>query len=469
MVIALVNVERQLKASKMNKVWVVDDDQGMRWVVEQALEQANIPVQTFSLATDALKELNNSKPAVVVSDIRMPETDGISFMQQIHQQHPDLPVIIMTAHSDLDSAVQAYQGGAFEYLPKPFDMDEAVALVERALETVSQKNVESNSVIPALVGSSIPMQEIFRNIGRLSRTSVSVLVTGESGTGKELIANAVHDHSPRKDNPFIAINTAAIPNELLESELFGHEKGAFTGANARREGRFEQANGGTLFLDEIGDMPMALQTRLLRVLAEGEFYRVGGNTPIKVDVRIISATNQDLLEQVEKNEFREDLYHRLNVYHIELPSLRDRKEDIPHLMEHHLQRAADELDMPAKTLSDNAVEQLKNYTWPGNVRELVNLSQRLTISAPGQQIQSADLKLENESSSDNSDWKQHIRTWAQQSLSNGEKDLLQTLVPQVEKILLEEALIMSNGHKQNAAKLLGWGRNTLTRKLKELE
>ena len=453
----------------MNKVWVVDDDQGMRWVVEQALEQANIAVQCFSLATDALKELNNSTPAVVVSDIRMPETDGISFMQQIHQQHPDLPVIIMTAHSDLDSAVQAYQGGAFEYLPKPFDIDEAVALVERALETVGQKNVESANVIPALVGSSIPMQEIFRNIGRLSRTSVSVLITGESGTGKELIANAVHEHSPRKNHPFIAINTAAIPNELLESELFGHEKGAFTGANARREGRFEQANGGTLFLDEIGDMPMALQTRLLRVLAEGEFYRVGGNTPIKVDVRIVSATNQYLLEQVQKNEFREDLYHRLNVYHIELPALRERKEDIPHLMEHHLQKAAEDLDMPAKTLSDKAIDQLKNYTWPGNVRELVNLSQRLTISAPGQQIQSADLKLENETTSDNSDWKQHIRTWAQQSLSKGENDLLQTLVPQVEKILLEEALIMSNGHKQNAAKLLGWGRNTLTRKLKELE
>lgn len=452
-----------------NKVWVVDDDQGMRWVVEQALEQANIPVQTFSLATDALKELSNSKPAVVISDIRMPETDGISFMQQIHQLHPELPVIIMTAHSDLDSAVQAYQGGAFEYLPKPFDMDEAVALVERALKTVTQKIVDSSGVIPALVGSSIPMQEIFRNIGRLSRTSVSVLITGESGTGKELIANAVHDHSPRKDKPFIAINTAAIPNELLESELFGHEKGAFTGANARREGRFEQAHGGTLFLDEIGDMPMALQTRLLRVLAEGEFYRVGGNTPIKVDVRIISATNQNLLKQVEKNEFREDLYHRLNVYHIELPALRERKEDIQHLMEHHLQKAAEELDMPAKTLSDKAVEQLKNYTWPGNVRELVNLSQRLTISAPGQQIQSADLKLENDKTSDNSDWKQHIRTWAQQSLSKGEKDLLQTIVPQVEKILLEEALIMSNGHKQNAAKLLGWGRNTLTRKLKELE
>jgi len=249
----------------MNKVWVVDDDQGMRWVVEQALEQANIPVQSFSLATDALEELKNSTPSVVVSDIRMPQTDGISFMQQIHQQHPELPVIIMTAHSDLDSAVQAYQGGAFEYLPKPFDIDEAVALVERALETVTKKSADTSGVIPALVGSSIPMQEIFRNIGRLSRTSVSVLITGESGTGKELIANAVHEHSPRKDNPFIAINTAAIPNELLESELFGHEKGAFTGANARREGRFEQANGGTLFLDEIGDMPMALQTRLLRV------------------------------------------------------------------------------------------------------------------------------------------------------------------------------------------------------------
>ncbi len=453
----------------MNKVWVVDDDQGMRWVVEQAMEQANIPVQSFTSATAALDELKSTTPSVVVSDIRMPGTDGINFMQQIHQQHPDLPVIIMTAHSDLDSAVQAYQGGAFEYLPKPFDMDEAVALVERALETVSKKSIDSSGVIPALVGSSIPMQEIFRNIGRLSRTSVSVLITGESGTGKELIANAVHEHSPRKDNPFIAINTAAIPNELLESELFGHEKGAFTGANARREGRFEQANGGTLFLDEIGDMPMALQTRLLRVLAEGEFYRVGGNTPIKVDVRIISATNQNLLSQVEQNEFREDLYHRLNVYHIELPALRERKEDIPNLMEHHLQKAAEELDMPAKTLSEKASEQLKNYTWPGNVRELVNLSQRLTISAPGQQIQAADLKLKTASSPDNTDWKQYIRTWAQQSLNKGEKDLLSTLVPQVEKILLEEALIMSNGHKQNAAKLLGWGRNTLTRKLKELE
>jgi two-component system nitrogen regulation response regulator GlnG len=453
----------------MNKVWIIDDDQGMRWVVEQAMQQANIPTKTFSLATDALKELDNSRPAVVVSDIRMPETDGISFMQSVHQKHPELPVIIMTAHSDLDSAVQAYQGGAFEYLPKPFDMDEAVTLVQRALETVTQSDIESAGDIPALVGSSIPMQEIFRNIGRLSRTSISVLITGESGTGKELIANAVHENSPRKDHPFIAINTAAIPNELLESELFGHEKGAFTGANEKRQGRFEQANHGTLFLDEIGDMPMALQTRLLRVLAEGEFYRVGGNTPVKVDVRIIAATNQDLLEQVNKNEFREDLYHRLNVYHIELPALRDRREDIPQLMSHHLLKAAEELEMPGKTLSKKAQERLQNYNWPGNVRELVNLSQRLTISAAGQQIQAADLKLESSKEASDTDWKMHIRNFAQQAFIKGEKDVLNSLIPQVEKIMLEEALIISNGHKQNAAKLLGWGRNTLTRKLKELE
>lgn len=453
----------------MNKVWIVDDDQGMRWVVEQAMQQANIPVDTFASATAAIKELDNSRPSVVVSDIRMPDIDGLSFMQELHQRTPGLPVIIMTAHSDLDSAVQAYQGGAFEYLPKPFDMDEAVSLVKRALETVSSKELENVSVSPSLVGSSLAMQEIFRNIGRLSRTSISVLITGESGTGKEVIANAVHQHSPRKDHPFIAINTAAIPNELLESELFGHEKGSFTGANAKREGRFEQAHGGTLFLDEIGDMPMALQTRLLRVLAEGEFYRVGGNTPVKVDVRIIAATNQNLLEQVEKGEFREDLYHRLNVYHIEIPPLRERKEDIAQLMNHHIQKAADEFNMPPKTLSDKATERLQAYNWPGNIRELVNLSQRLVISAPGQQIQSADLKLEKSQGTDSSDWKQHIRTWAQQRFSQGEKDVLNELVPQVEKILLEEALIVSNGHKQNAAKLLGWGRNTLTRKLKELE
>ena len=453
----------------MNKVWIVDDDQGMRWVVEQAMQQANIETKTFSLATDALIELDNSIPSVVISDIRMPETDGISFMHTIHQKYPELPVIIMTAHSDLDSAVQAYQGGAFEYLPKPFDMDEAVALVQRALKSTKKPSTETVGNIPALVGSSVPMQEIFRNIGRLSRTSISVLITGESGTGKELIANAVHDNSPRKEHPFIAINTAAIPTELLESELFGHEKGSFTGANAKREGRFEQAHLGTLFLDEIGDMPMALQTRLLRVLAEGEFYRVGGNTPVKVDVRIIAATNQNLLSQVEKGEFREDLYHRLNVYHIELPALRERKEDIPHLMSHHLQKASEELAMPAKTLSQKAEERLQNYNWPGNVRELVNMAQRLTISAPGQQIQSADLKLESNQGNDNTDWKQHIRNWAQQQFNKGNVDVLNELVPQVEKILLEEALIVSNGHKQNAAKLLGWGRNTLNRKLKELE
>jgi len=450
-------------------VWIVDDDSGMRWVTEQAMLQANIQTQSFESADDAISELANTQPHVVLTDIRMPNTDGIQFMRELHQQNPDLPVIVMTAHSDLDSAVSAYQGGAFEYLPKPFDMDEAVELVQRALESVQDNTSELSSSVSALVGSSVAMQDIFRNIGRLSRTSISVLITGESGTGKELIANAIHSHSPRKDNPFVAINTAAIPADLLESELFGHEKGSFTGAAGKRLGRFEQANEGTLFLDEIGDMPMELQTRLLRVLAEGEFYRVGGNTPVKVDVRIIAATNQNLLQQVEEGKFREDLYHRLNVYHIGLPALRERKEDISQLMQHHLQKASLELDMPSKNLSEEAIERLQQYAWPGNVRELVNLSQRLTISAAGQQIQVSDLKLGIDKKADSNEWKQQIRNFAQQAFNKGTDNLLNDLVPQIEKICLEEALIVSNGHKQNAAKLLGWGRNTLTRKLKELD
>jgi len=449
-------------------VWLIDDDAGMRFILEQALEQEAIAARSFTSADAALEELERTEPSVVLTDIRMPGTDGLQFMQSLLQLKPDLPVIVMTAHSDLDAAVNAYQGGAFEYLPKPFDIDEAVDLIRRALASVETNQNESSNSLPTMIGSSAAMQLIFRNIGRLSRTSISVLITGESGTGKEVIANAIHQHSPRKENPFIAINTAAIPSELLESELFGHEKGAFTGAAGKRLGRFEQANGGTLFLDEIGDMPMELQTRLLRVLAEGEFYRVGGNTSVKVDVRVIAATNQSLLQQIQEGKFREDLYHRLNVYHIGLPPLRERKEDVALLMQHHLQKAAKELDLPIKSLSTDALERLKQYSWPGNIRELVNLTQRLTISAAGQEIKPSDLNFDIEASADSNEWQQQIRNYAQVALNSGSEELLSSLIPQIEKICLEEALIVSNGHKQNAAKLLGWGRNTLTRKLKEL-
>jgi two-component system nitrogen regulation response regulator GlnG len=409
----------------------------------------------------------------------MPDIDGMTLLNSISKDHPNIPVIIMTAHSDLDSAVSAYQGGAFEYLPKPFDMDEAVTLTKRALSHALEQNAkrqknDSAPLTAGLIGEAPAMQEVFRTIGRLSRSSISVLINGESGTGKELVAHALHSHSPRTNAPFIPLNMAAIPKDLIESELFGHEKGAFTGANAIRQGRFEQAHGGTLFLDEIGDMPLEVQTRLLRVLSDGQFYRVGGHSPVKVDVRIIAATHQNLEDRVTNGEFREDLFHRLNVIRIQLPSLRERKEDIVQLSQHFLKQAANELSVESKQLSKKAAVYLQNCQWPGNVRQLENICRFLTVMASGQEILLEDLPGELtqktiQISPQSASWQIALSDWMDQELAQGRSQILDTAQPEFEKIMLERALLFTQGHKQDAAKKLGWGRNTLTRKLKELD
>ncbi|OAN19196.1 nitrogen regulation protein NR(I) [Photobacterium jeanii] len=460
-------------------IWVVDDDSSIRWVLERTLNAAGMRCETFADADSVIAALERSVPDVLVSDIRMPGTDGLTLLKSLHQDYPSLPVIIMTAHSDLDAAVNAYQEGAFEYLPKPFDIDETVSLVERAVshsqEQKRQQPAPESKPAPEIIGEAPAMQEVFRAIGRLSRSSISVLINGESGTGKELVAQALHRHSPRKAQSFIALNMAAIPKDLIESELFGHEKGAFTGANSVRQGRFEQANGGTLFLDEIGDMPLDIQTRLLRVLADGQFYRVGGHSPVNVDVRIIAATHQNLERLVAGGDFREDLFHRLNVIRVHLPALKDRRQDIPQLTQHFLQRAADELAVEVKTLHPATEAALTELDWPGNVRQLENTCRWLTVMASGSEILPSDLPPElNQDSapvaaSDDPNWHHALAQWAQQALKQGEHDLLSDALPAFEKILLTTALEHTQGHKQEAAKLLGWGRNTLTRKLKELD
>ena len=467
-------------STNVNKesIWVVDDDRSIRWVLEKALSNADMEVQTFEEAGSVLKALEKSQPDAIISDVRMPGMDGLAMLDKIHAHHPDLPVIIITAHSDLDSAVSAYQGGAFEYLPKPFDIDEAVELTRRAVKhhkEISQEN--ESKVIPIqeteIIGEAASMQEVFRAIGRLSRSNITVLINGESGTGKELVAEALHRHSPRADNAFIALNMAAIQRDLLESELFGHEKGAFTGAQAMRKGRFEQADGGTLFLDEIGDMPAELQTRLLRVLADGEFYRVGGHSPVKVDVRIIAATHQNLEERVEKGDFREDLFHRLNVIRIHIPALRERSEDIGLLARHFLQSAATELNMETKSLDDDSLEFLRKLEWRGNVRQLQNTCRWLTVMAPGQEVHLDDLPpelLNKESKLQVSDdWVKVLQYWAEQQLANGETDLFDKATPEFERVMIQTALRSAGGRRQDAARLLGCGRNTLTRKIKELD
>ncbi|MEC6816273.1 nitrogen regulation protein NR(I) [Photobacterium toruni] len=461
-------------------IWVVDDDNSIRWVLERTLVNAGMKCETFADADSVLAALERNVPDVLVSDIKMPGTDGFTLLKELQQNYASLPVIIMTAHSDLDAAVNAYQRGAFEYLPKPFDIDEAVTLVERALSHSQEQKRQHQPVIepkhaPEIIGEAPAMQEVFRAIGRLSRSSISVLINGESGTGKELVAHALHRHSPRSSNAFIALNMAAIPKDLIESELFGHEKGAFTGANSVRQGRFEQANGGTLFLDEIGDMPLDIQTRLLRVLADGQFYRVGGHAPVNVDVRIIAATHQHLERLVTAGDFREDLFHRLNVIRVHLPSLKDRRQDIPQLAHHFLQRAADELSVDVKSLHPQTAEKLTQLPWPGNVRQLENICRWLTVMASGNEILPSDLPPEITEttaatpSTNDQHWHQGLQQWAQQALQQGETELLAEALPQFEKILLETALLHTHGHKQEAAKLLGWGRNTLTRKLKELQ
>ncbi|MEO3987393.1 MULTISPECIES: nitrogen regulation protein NR(I) [Plesiomonas] len=464
------------------RVWVVDDDSAIRWVLDKALSSSQIRCETFDSAAAVLDALQQSKPDVLLSDIRMPGMDGLTLLGQLQQQAPQLPVIIMTAHSDLDAAVSAYQRGAFDYLPKPFDLDEAVALVERALQhSLEQRQQRTPANEPVrgaqseIIGEAPAMQEVFRAIGRLSRTAISVLINGESGTGKELIAHALHRHSPRASAPFIALNMAAIPKDLIESELFGHEKGAFTGAGAVRQGRFEQANGGTLFLDEIGDMPLDIQTRLLRVLADGQFYRVGGHTPLHVDVRIIAATHQDLEARVREGLFREDLFHRLNVIRLQLPALRERRQDIAALSRHFLLSAARELGVEAKTLHPDTLRVMSEFHWPGNVRQLENICRGLTVMAAGKEIFVSDLPAELTRPASSVDtaasalnWQQPLQQWVLHQLARGQEDLLTTLQPEFEQLLLDAALQHTRGHKQEAARLLGWGRNTLTRKLKEL-
>jgi two-component system nitrogen regulation response regulator GlnG len=482
----------------MNKtqiVWIVDDDKSIRWVVEKALQKAAMQTRSFSCAKDLLNALSNELPDALITDIRMPNMDGLELLDKVQQEHPDLPVIVMTAHSDLESAVSAFHGGAFEYLPKPFDIKEVVDLAQRAClhglqrKQASLQTTENSEALQKvsseIIGEAPAMQEVFRAIGRLARSHITVLINGESGTGKELIAKALHRHSPRVKKPFIALNMAAIPKDLMESELFGHEKGAFTGASQRRAGRFEQANGGTLFLDEIGDMPSELQTRLLRVLADGEFYPVGAHTSIKVDVRIIAATHQNLETLVEQGRFREDLFHRLNVIRIHIPALRERKQDIGLLLKHFLQQAALELNTEVKILKPEAENFLSTLEWPGNVRQLENTCRWLTVMASGREVHLHDLPPEMlntplEKTSAVNNWEGLLRSWADQQLLRyahstprtakeiDSGNIAKQAIPTVETILIEAALNFTHGKRHEAAILLGYGRNTLTRKIKEL-
>jgi len=457
----------------MRPVWVIDDDRSIRWVFEKALAREGIPFKTFAAAADALDALEaTGAPQVLVSDIRMPGTSGLELLQNIKQRFPDLPVIIMTAYSDLESAVAAFQGGAFEYLPIQFDVDQAVELIRRALgeSTREGEAEELTAVSPDILGKAQSMQEVFRAVGRLSQSGATVLITGESGTGKELVARALHRHSPRADKPFVAINTAAMPKDLLESELFGHERGAFTGAQSLRRGRFEQAEGGTLFLDEIGDMPAELQTRLLRVLSDGTFYRVGGHQSIRANVRVIAATNQDLETRVREGLFREDLYHRLNVIRLRLPSLRERREDIPLLARHFLAKSARELGVEGKRLSDSAMTYLSARDLAGNVRQLENICHWLTVMSPTQVVEIGDFppELREDVETTSGDWLAALAREADRRLASGEKDIMENLSKSFEKTLIAKALAHTGGRRIEAAGLLGIGRNTITRKIGEL-
>ncbi|MDQ3267288.1 MAG: nitrogen regulation protein NR(I) [Pseudomonadota bacterium] len=460
----------------MKPVWIIDDDRSIRWVLEKALARSDIKFSSFASADEALAALQYGTPQVVISDIRMPGTSGLNLLQKIREKAPSLPVIIMTAYSDLESAVSAFQGGAFEYLPKPFDVDQAVALIRRALEQSLRTDApaEELSAAPApdILGQATAMQEVFRAIGRLAHSHATVIINGESGTGKELVAHALHRHSPRANQPFIAINTAAIPKDLLESELFGHERGAFTGAATTRHGRFEQAEGGTLFLDEIGDMPAELQTRLLRVLSDKNYYRVGGHQPIKTNVRIIAATHQNLDERVKVGLFREDLFHRLNVIRLRLPPLRERRVDIPLLAKYFLQKKAGELAVEQKTFSEDTLHYLATQNFPGNVRQLENLCHWLTVMTPSQQIEIADLPLElraapavTDVSSD--DWRCELGLQVTLALQRGDQNILASLNQQFERTLITQALKHTDGRRIEAASLLGMGRNTMTRKIQE--
>lgn len=466
-------------------VWIIDDDRSIRWVLEKALAKENFDLRSFDRAEGVVEQLTRSTPDAIISDIRMPGMDGLALLEKIQAFHvhrglPEIPVIIMTAHSDLDSAVSSYQSGAFDYLPKPFDLDDAVVLIKRAIAHSQEQRAKNSTTVieqaiesTEIIGKAPAMQEVFRAIGRLSQSNITVLINGESGTGKELVARALHQHSPRALESFIALNMAAIPKDLIESELFGHEKGAFTGAANQRTGRFEQANGGTLFLDEIGDMPADTQTRLLRVLADGEFYRVGGTTPVKVNVRIIAATHQNLESLVRAGSFREDLFHRLNVIRIHLPKLADRSEDIPKLATYFLKKASKELSVETKLLRPETEAYLSVMPWPGNVRQLENACRWLTVMASGREIHVQDLPPEllneDQSSPKSLSWQEALRKWADQELKKGKQGVLQMAVPEFERIMIETALNHTGGRKRDASILLGWGRNTLTRKIKELD
>ena len=465
-----------------NYVWVIDDDKSIRWVLEKAFKQAGMQVTTFESADEALHLIRDNAipPNAVISDIRMPGSDGLSLLKQLKSVHPELPILIMTAFSDLDSTVTAFEEGAFEYIAKPFDVDTVIERTQRAcavqkesqkspLREPSKKNVKEPR--EELIGEAPAMQEVFKAIGRLSKSKITVMINGESGTGKELIAHALHRHSPRSEKPFVALNMAAIPHDLMESELFGHEKGAFTGAQSTRIGRFEQSDGGTLFLDEIGDMPATLQTRLLRVLSDGQFYRVGGHSPIMVNVRIIAATHQNLEHLVEQKLFREDLFHRLNVIRIEAPPLRERREDIPMLLAHFLEKAAVELNETPKTMSAEFKAYVTALSWPGNVRQLQNTAHWLTVMASNNELEVDDLPKHNQELpvEASTDWESGFRQWANKALHDGETDLLSKATPTIERILIQVALNKTQDRRQEAARLLGWGRNTLTRKIRELE
>jgi len=451
-------------------IWVVDDDESIRWVLEKGLAESGMDVQTFDSANKVIKKLETENPQLILTDIRMPGPSGIELLDKVKELRPDIPVIIMTAHSDLDSAVESYEHGAWEYLPKPFDIEEAVSMVQRATAADEDKRDEASETQAEVIGEAPAMQEVFRAIGKLSNSNSTVLLNGESGTGKELVARALFQHSPRRDKPFIALNMADIPKELLEAELFGHEKGAFTGADDKRIGRFEQADGGTLFLDEIGDMQLETQTRLLRVLSNGEFYRVGGREPIKVDVRIITATHQNIEELVKVGNFREDLFHRLNVIKLSLPKLSDRKEDIPTLVKHFFQKSSDELKEEKKYLSAEVEDYFMTLSWPGNVRQLENTCRWLTVMSPTREVKLEDLPddLKVENVENLNDWTKVLQSWSENYLSKGKNNLLEEAIPEFERTIIKVALNKTMGRKKEAAELLGWGRNTLTRKIKEL-
>ena len=451
-------------------IWVVDDDESIRWVLEKGLSENGIEVETFDSANKVIKKLETENPSLILTDIKMPGKSGIDLLDEVKELRPEIPIIIMTAHSDLESAVESYEHGAWEYLPKPFDIEEAVSMVQRATAKESSEETETNKSKAEIIGEAPAMQEVFRAIGKLSNSNSTVLLIGQSGTGKELVAKALYQHSPRKENSFIALNMADIPKDLLEAELFGHEKGAFTGADEKRVGRFEQANGGTLFLDEIGDMPLETQTRLLRVLSNGEFYRVGGREPIQVDVRIITATNQNLEELVKNGDFREDLFHRLNVIKLSLPKLNERKEDIPELVKHFFQKSSEELQEEKKFLSEEVENYFRTLSWPGNVRQLENTCRWLTVMSPSKEVKLEDLpdELKLENSEEENNWKVVLKSWSENYLENGHKNLLEEVGPEFERTLIKVALNKTKGKKKEAAELLGWGRNTLTRKIKEL-